>query len=250
MPQFQFGNWKLGVGGGITLGIPGVARARVGISQNGNLTFNGSVNAMGVLMADVNATAKQAAVSGTVAAKVSQLNATAISDGFSAVPTADQVQTAVWFADNPIHDDTMRWAMQRIFEMYELLQDGVLFRRQEAPHFYIGGMDRPLAETRFGTIDLSLASPSANLLGETDIDMLVRVYPAQPWVANFRNSGRPGANCTLPFVGSFLAYYAPMESLTLEQIFHLWDYTPDSGPPIRNGITDFANILAMLPVQY
>lgn len=98
--------------------------------------------------------------------------------------------------------------------------------------------------------NLSMASPSANLPGESDFEMLVRLYPAYSWEENYQDTGLPGA--PIPYIGSAIsafAYYSPLPP-GLNSIHGLWDYTPSSGPPARNGIDDSMSIWSLLPVQY
>jgi len=98
--------------------------------------------------------------------------------------------------------------------------------------------------------NLNGANPQAKLSGETDLEMLQRVYPAYDWVANYQGSQYCGTDLVpdSSFVPFQVFYVPPPPSLA--EIHALWDYTPSSGPPMRNGIDDSMAIWSMLPIQY
>lgn len=98
--------------------------------------------------------------------------------------------------------------------------------------------------------NLNAAWPGANLPGENDVTMLNRVLPAHTWVDNYNGTHLPGAAVSAGVGGwTYDAYYLP-PAPSLSQIKALWDYTPSSGPPMRNGIEDSMRMWALLPVQY
>lgn len=97
---------------------------------------------------------------------------------------------------------------------------------------------------------LQLCTESARMAGESDVAMLLRLAPDYPWVSNFEGSDYAGASFQFPSGGGYFnVFYIPPPP-TLAQIKALWNYTPSSGPPERNGITDSMDIWAMLPIQY
>lgn len=94
------------------------------------------------------------------------------------------------------------------------------------------------------------ADPSNLLPGESDYDMLNRLYPGEFWEEHLNGSAFPGL-VKLNADDSVVTYiYSPLEGDIVQKFYHLWDYTPSSGPPTRNGITDFIKILSLLPLQY
>jgi len=128
----------------------------------------------------------------------------------------------------------------------------VLWRSISAPHFLF---TQPFVESGGDVLQatpLFAVVPSDKLGSETTQEFLSRVVPSWTWettfpdvelVTGFETSGASGF--------TFNVLYSPLTSApSLAQIKALWDYTPSSGPPERNGIDDSMSIYSLLPVQF
>lgn len=135
--------------------------------------------------------------------------------------------------------------------MYSLNQmSNAVYRDQNALNFYVRRIASSMGHTGSALPNFNGAHNSANSPGESDFHMLQRLYPARDWTADYNGS---------PYVGAFIeqiggtwsaeVYYIPQPP-TLAEIKKLWDYTPSSGLPVRNGIEDSMQIWSLLPVQY
>jgi len=117
--------------------------------------------------------------------------------------------------------------------------------------------------------DLNAAVATDKPLGMSDLAFLQMKLPAYAWEENHENTGMVGMSAQSAGDGIIRSYYwsppcvsadainalivdavIEAENNIVNRIFHLWDYTPSSGGPQRNGITDTMQIAALLPVQY
>jgi len=86
---------------------------------------------------------------------------------------------------------------------------------------------------------------------ETDLEMLSRLYPAYDWQDNYLGLHMTGAAIPSdPTFGPFYVYWYKPLPPSLSDIYHLWDYTPTSGPPKRSGIDDLLVMFGLVPVQW
>lgn len=96
---------------------------------------------------------------------------------------------------------------------------------------------------------LNNANPWANADGESDLDMLIRLYPAYTWLSDAFVPHRVGAVIeTVGGVHGLWVYDPPGPSLS--DIRDLFMYTPTSGPPKRSLIEDMQNLIACVPVTF
>lgn len=98
--------------------------------------------------------------------------------------------------------------------------------------------------------NLNLAQASDKPSGTSPLAYLNGVLPAYDWQENHLGTGLVGMSFVSAIDSVSRDYFWSPIPPSLDDIFHLWDYTPSSGPPQRNGITDFISVLTLLPVQF
>lgn len=133
-----------------------------------------------------------------------------------------------------------------------LTQEKVLQRSMFAPHFLFtqdfiaNGFDTLAATQLFSVV------PGDKLGSETRQEFLTRVVPSFTWETNFPDPDLVTGFLTVDPHGLTMGVlYSPLVSApSLAEIKALWDYTPASGPPVRNGIDDSMQIYSLLPVQF
>jgi hypothetical protein len=132
-----------------------------------------------------------------------------------------------------------------------LLSSSMAIRLHSSIHFLWNYVYAQGSEGFPDTPNLNLAYPGAKLSrSEPDVDMLNRVLPAYTWSVGLAGVPLPGAAIDgISDSINRVAYYAPLPP-SLDEIFHLWDYTPSSGGDSRNAITDFIGIISLLPLSW
>lgn len=132
-----------------------------------------------------------------------------------------------------------------------LLTSQCLLRLQSSVQFLVWYVFAEASQGYYDVEDLNAATMAGLIAAKTDpLTYLQAVLPGYPWQENQDGTGLVGMSWLSSTDSIYRSYYWSPMPASLYDIYHLWDYTPSSGPPTRNGIDDSMQIYALLPVQF
>lgn len=242
MPSIQIGNYRVGVNVGFGPDAPNVSPVTIHQFSSGSV-IDTSKTTLGSL--EINQQLQ------TIAnARNFQRVQDTIVKAIAAIPAAPS-PSDVWGYTGAGDFFDMHSLLYFAGQMAITARDYWLVRPPTAMYFLCSPWLKGDIEENI-MLHLEDAYPGAKLAGETDLQMLERVYPAITWVANYLSSRYPGASVDTGGGYHVDVFYAPPAVGTdiVAAFKDLWTYTPSSGPPTRNGIEDYMNILTLLPLQF
>jgi len=126
-----------------------------------------------------------------------------------------------------------------------------LLRLQSSVNFLVWYVYAEQSQGFYDVEDLNAATVQGLIAAKTDpLTYLQTVLPGYPWQDDQDGTGLVGMSWVSATDGIPRSYYWSPPAASLYDFYHLWDYTPTSGPPTRNGIDDFMQFLALVPVQW
>jgi hypothetical protein len=197
-----------------------------------------------------NQAALQAGVQQAVAASRHAAAGTDLANA-SLDPTGSGDSITTQICEDPDNSATGHWSNNELWSFAgvpgrtELIWG--LHRLLTSPNHLCNYPNLGLASGGSPVFQLQDVGPWANLVGESDLDMHVRLHPEFDWDFDFTVPGRVAA---LDVATSSRAVYWPDTGFSCAALHECFRYTPSSGPPERDGLQDMLFVVSMLPVQW